>query len=347
MNEQLKIVRHIPEGFLNIKPQDITKLIGCPTIIHLKGKRDEPLFVSILLHGNEFSGLVILQNILKKYESGVLPRSLIVFIGNPRACAQGERHLKDQPDFNRIWSKNRNHFLAKSVLQYAEDQKIYAAVDIHNNTGQNPFYACISEKKQELIKLAQAFSENIVYFVKPDSVLSIAFAPLAPALVIECGLPGDSKGIVSGVRFIESLFDEGESWKTNMIQVPHIYSTYATLSIDPDSNLSFNLRSFLKKDHVYLTSQLDRFNFKQIPAGTILGKVNQPDRIRLIDKDGKNVFNQFFSIVENNWIVKTPFIPSMFTKDISIAKSDCLGYVMQKIPIEDFFDNPEGSFFSS
>ena len=339
MSDQLKIIKHIPEGFLNIKPREITKLIGCPTIIHLKGEKDDPLFVSILLHGNEFSGLVILQKILQKHKSKELPRSLIVFIGNPRACAQGERHLKDQLDFNRIWRGDivNKYSLAKSVLQYAREQKVYAAVDIHNNTGQNPLYACISGKKQKLVKLAQTFSENIVYFIKPDSVLSIAFAPIAPALVIECGLPGDSQGIISGVKFIESLLDKEERWKKNKIHIPHIYSTYATLSIDSGSSLSFSFQSFLKRGHVHLTSQLDEFNFKQIPAGTVLGKVSEPERIRLIDKTGKNVFDQFFSIVENNWIVKTPFIPSMFTKDTRIAKSDCLGYVMQKIPLVDFF----------
>ena len=65
MNEKLQIINHIPEGFLSIKPKEITKLIDRPTLIHLKGEVNKPFFISILLHGNEFSGLIILQKILK------------------------------------------------------------------------------------------------------------------------------------------------------------------------------------------------------------------------------------------------------------------------------------------
>ena len=334
MSESLKIIQHIPEDFLDIKPREITKLISSPTIIQLKGEIEPPLFISLLLHGNEFSGLIILQEILKKFGKK-LPRSLIVFMGNPKACAQGVRHLEDQPDFNRIW-KEEKYPLAKSLLQYVREREIYAAVDIHNNTGENPLYGCISQKSIEFIKLAQNFSEYVIYFTRPDTVLSIALSHQAPALVIECGLPGDSQGITSGIKFIENLLSVGEDWKKEDIKIPHIYSTYASLFIDSDSTVSFDLKSDSKNDHFCLTDQLDKFNFTEIPSGTVLGKVNEPKRIKLIDNNGVNVFNQFFSIVENNWIVKTSFIPSMFTKDTRVAKSDCLGYVMKKNPIAEF-----------
>ena len=54
----------------------------------------------------------------------------------------------------------------------------------------------------------------------------------------------------------------------------------------------------------------------------------------LIDKNGLNIFNQFFSVSENNLTVKSPFIPCMLTKDVHIAKSDCLGYIMEKTSID-------------
>ena len=200
MSEKLKIIDHVPEGFLEIKPRQITQLIDSPTLIHLKGEKDEPFFISTLLHGNEISGLIILQNILKKYRNRNLPRSLIIFIANPKACEKGLRHLKNQPDFNRIWkgvSSSYEETLIKPVLQYVKNQKVRGAVDIHNNTGRSPVYACISEKKEDFIKLAQMFSENIVYFTKPDTVLSIALSTICPSVVIECGLPGHAQGIKS------------------------------------------------------------------------------------------------------------------------------------------------------
>jgi len=337
--EILKIIDYIPKGFLEIKPKEITKLIDCPTLIHLRGKKEQPLFVSILLHGNEFSGLMIVQSVLKKYKHRALPRSLIIFIANPKACEKGLRQLKDQPDFNRIWRGGSSYkeSLTKPVLKYAEDQKIQVAVDIHNNTGRSPIYACINKKTEEFIKLAQTFSKTIVYFTKPDSVLSLALSRFCPSIVMECGLPGHTLGIDSGIRCIENLLENSKlenskkkQRKKNQSQNISIYHTSATMYIAPDAEVCFHPQPFIAKERLCLISHLDKFNFKQLAVGTVLGKISDSKQIKLIDKNGLNVFNQFFSIVEHDLTVKSPFIPCMLTKNIQIAKSDCLGYIMEK-----------------
>ncbi len=332
MNEELKIIHHIPEGFLDIKPREITKLISSPTLLHLKGEKDKPFFISILLHGNEYSGLIILQEILKKYCDKALPRSLIIFVANPKACEKGVRHLKDQPDFNRIWKGGSSYedTLIKPVLEYAKNQNIQGAIDIHNNTGRNPIYACINEKKEECVKLAQTFSKSIVYFTQPDSVLSIALSRICPATVIECGLPGQTQGIISGINCIESILDKEEKWKKDKIKTFPVYHTFATLYIDPNTVISFHQQPFLKENHLCFISQFDELNFQQLKAGTFLGKINDTTQLKLIDRNGSNIFNQFFSVTENNLTVKNSFIPGMLTKNTQIAKSDCLGYIMEK-----------------
>ena len=339
MNEKLQIVNHIPEGFLDIKPREITRLIDRPTLIHLKGEKDRPFFISILLHGNEFSGLIILQKILKKYSERVLPRSLIIFIANPKACEQGLRHLEDQQDFNRIWKGGSSYegSLVKPILKYAKDQNIQGAIDIHNNTGESPVYTCINKIKEDTLKLAQIFSENIVYFTNPDSVLSIALSKFCPAIVLECGLPGERQGISSGVKLIESILDKEESWKKNKIKKDSLYHTYATILISQDTDLCFHSQPCVKDNCLCLLNQLDQFNFKLLKSGTFFGKINNSKQIKLVDKEGENIFDQFFSIVENDLIVKQPFIPCMLTKDTQIAKSDCLGYIMKKTPLDFHF----------
>ena len=335
INEQVKILQNIPEGLLNVKPKDLTQIIDRPTLLHLKGEKRSPLFLSVLLHGSEISGLVILQKVLNQYRFQKLPRDLVVFIGNPLACAQGVRHLSHQPDFNRIWKKVENP-IVQTVLQYVKEQNIYAAIDIHNNSGKNPIYSCINDKNKEFIKLAQEFSENIVYFTKPDSVLSAALSGLCPCLVIECGLPGEIQGISSGMKFVQTILSKEEAWKKNKLKVNHIYHTYATLYVTSDSVISFhrelkNHSKLFKNSSICLTDQFDEFNFKNLKTGTLLGKIRDHERIKLIDHKGIDIFDQIFSIVENTLVVKTPFIPAMFTKDITIAKSDCLGYIMKKI----------------
>ena len=338
MTKELKILNNIPKNFFHIHPSEITKIMSGPTLLHLQGKNKNPLFISTLLHGNEFSSLIIVQKILKKYKE-TLPKSMILFIANPQACAKGVRQLKGQLDFNRIWKggPSHQHLIAHQVLQYVKDQKIHIAVDIHNNSGENPLYSCINKKTKEFIKLAQIFSKNIVYFTEPDSVLSVALADTCPTIVMECGLPGNKEGIDSGVQFMETVLNENQDWKNHKIKVSHIYSTHARLYIDPDSKISFHSKPILNKDHFCFIDKLDKLNFKELYPNTILGKIKEPKRIRVINNKGENIFNHFFSITENNLTVKHPFIPSMFTKNIKIAKSDCLGYIMKKTSIDNFF----------
>lgn len=339
MNERVQIIKEIPPDFLNVRPNEITQIINRPTLLHLPGEKDAPLFISILLHGNEFSGLTIIQEILKKYHNQILPRDLIIFIGNPQACALGVRHLAGQRDCNRIWrgGDSHEHLMAKAVLQYVKEQNIYAAIDIHNNSGRNPIYGCINRKSEDFVKLAQSFSSDIVYFIRPDSVLSLALAQVCPTTTIECGLPGDPQGIISGVKLIQTILSQDEKWREDQLQIDYVYYTYATLYIAPDSTISFQNPSS-GNHHFCLINQFDELNFQELDPGFVLGQINDPERIKLIDQQGINIFEQTFSIIDDDWVVKSPFIPSMFTKNIDIAKSDCLGYVMAQIPIDRFHD---------
>ena len=82
----------IPDTFLDISYRDIKKVFDKPTLVHLKGDKSPALFISILLHGNEFSGLEIMQEILKKYKDTqgyTLPRSIWLFVGNIEAASKG------------------------------------------------------------------------------------------------------------------------------------------------------------------------------------------------------------------------------------------------------------------
>ena len=86
----LNILNELPDAFLDISYRDIKKVFEKPTLVHLKGSKSPALFVSILLHGNEFSGLEIMQAILKKYKDTqgyALPRSIWLFVGNVEAAS--------------------------------------------------------------------------------------------------------------------------------------------------------------------------------------------------------------------------------------------------------------------
>ncbi len=78
----LTAIDYVPDGLIDASAENLHKVLPGPTLIHLRGRKPEPLFVSVLLHGNEFTGLTAIQRILDRYTKSELSRSLSVFIGN-------------------------------------------------------------------------------------------------------------------------------------------------------------------------------------------------------------------------------------------------------------------------
>ena len=100
----LEIFNHLPDGLLDQEASGLHQVLKGPTLIHIAGRKRRPLYVSVLLHGNETTGWETIRALLKRYPEGELPRSLSLFIGNVRAARENLRFLDDQPDYNRIWS---------------------------------------------------------------------------------------------------------------------------------------------------------------------------------------------------------------------------------------------------
>jgi succinylglutamate desuccinylase len=94
----LTTLDHIPAGFLEASAGGVHQVLPGPTLIHLPGRKPDPLFVSVLLHGNEYTGLKAIQNVLGRYTTSELPRALSIFVGNVKAAAVGLRRLDGQLD---------------------------------------------------------------------------------------------------------------------------------------------------------------------------------------------------------------------------------------------------------
>ncbi|MGD8408455.1 MAG: peptidase M14, partial [Thiohalophilus sp.] len=85
-----------PQGLLELPATRLHETLPGPTVIRIDGEDPRPLFISVLLHGNETTGWDAMRAILKKYSH--LPRTVYLFIGNVAAASLGQRHLSDQPD---------------------------------------------------------------------------------------------------------------------------------------------------------------------------------------------------------------------------------------------------------
>lgn len=333
---KLNIYDKVPARLLDCDVTEVHDVLGGPSIIHLKGAKPEALFFSSLLHGNETTSFLVLQKLLNTYKDKTLPRDLIVFVGNTIGASQGQRHLPDQPDFNRVWKggNSAEAQIATEVINYASDYKLFANTDIHNNTGKNPFYACINVLEDQYIELASMFSEQIVYFTKPDEVQSNAFARFCPSVTIEAGLPGNPEGTVAVYEFIEDVLHLDCFKESFSHQYVDLYHTIGRIKVKKEATIDFEFSESSASDLSFI-QDIDSNNFELLKKNTTLAFCNDPNMIYVIDNKGNEITGDILDFSGNTAKTGRMIIPSMFTKDIYVMKEDCLGYLMEKmIPVK-------------
>jgi len=325
----LNVYDKLPEGFLEASPTELYKVLPGPSLIHLEGKRQPPLFLSILLHGNEVTSLFGVQRLLKKYQEQGLPRSIDLFVGNTQAARTEERHLPDQRDFNRVWSggDSPEHKIADEVLEIMRKRSPFACVDIHNNTGRNPHYACINTLDLSSLNLASLFGRTVIYFVEPHEVLSRAFSRFCPSITVECGLSGEASGIDHLENFLDSL--------VHLSELPQVSREKLGLEVF-HSSLRVKVAAEVDvRNELKFIDNIDKLNFIPLKEQTLLGhstfKGNHP--LEVHNELGENCTDQYIQIDDGNLFVIKEVTPGMFTKNVEVMQQDCLGYFMERIDL--------------
>jgi hypothetical protein len=325
----------LPSGLLDLPASRLGEVLPGPTLIHLPGRRTPPLFVSVLLHGNEDTGWQAAQSVLKKYAAAELPRALSLFIGNVEAARSGLRRLDGQPDYNRVWPGSEEAQPAElAMMQQVVDEMrargVFASIDIHNNTGLNPHYACINRLDQDFLHLATLFSRIVVYFIRPRGVQSAAFAELCPAVTVECGKPGMPDSVEHAAAFMEAGLHLAE-FPVHPV-APHdvdLFHTVATIRVPEQSSFGFNAPAA----DIDFVPELDHFNFRELKHGDLLGRVRQdsPARLLALDENGEDIGARLFDYRHGEITLRQPLMPAMLTRDERVIRQDCLCYLMERI----------------
>ncbi len=328
-------ITSIPDGLLELPATKLYKRLDGPTLIHLPGRHPEPLFVSVLLHGNEDTGWEAMRQLLKKYEGRELPRALSLFIGNTAAAKEGVRRLEGQLDYNRIWigKGSEEQGMAQQILETMRQRQVFASIDIHNNTGLNPHYACINVQDHRFLHLALLFSRTVVYFIKPDAVQSMAFSALCPAVTVECGKVGQQHSTGHALEFVEAALhlDHFPDHKV-AAQDYDLFHTVATVKVP--EGVSFGFAS--SGEDLLFSPDLDHLNFRELPTGTLLAQINRNGaRLEAWDEEGRDVAERFFSNDNDSLKTCLPVMPSMLTLNKEVIRQDCLCYLMERLPAID------------
>ncbi len=333
----LTILEHIPDGFLETTPRSLFRVLQGPTLIHLPGRQEERLFVCILQHGNEEVGLSALQGLLRKYVNQALPRALSVFVGNVAAARAGVRHLDTQPDYNRVWpggsaGDTPEHKIMQQVVDIMKTHKLFASIDLHNNIGINPHYACVNRLDHRFLQLANIFSRTVVYFTSPKGVQSLAFAELCPSTTLECGQAGSSRGVTHALEFLDACM--------HLAYIPNhpisardmdLFHTVAVVKIPEAASLGVE---DLDTD-ISLLEDLELLNFRELQPGTILAstKPGSDYSFEVWGEDGELKNDQYLRGQDNKILLTRPVMPSMLTIKEEAIRQDCLCYFMERYPL--------------
>jgi succinylglutamate desuccinylase len=332
----LTVLEAFPTEFAGVSARDLWRVLPGPTLVHLPGRRAEPLFVSVLLHGNEDTGLRAIQALLERRRTA-LPRALSVFVGNVAAAATGERRLAGQPDYNRVWpgsetAGSAEHAMMAQIVAEMRQRRVFASVDIHNNMGINPSYSCVNVLDDRSLHFARLFSRTVVYFRRPLGVQSAAFSKHCPAITIECGQAGNAAREMQAAELIEAALSLDHFPDHSLAsQDFDLYHTVGVVKVPRDATFSFDGG----EADIRFASTLEQMNFHDVPAGTVLAELaTDSARLEVRGEDDRQLADVFFERRGTELRLKRGVTPSMLTVNERAIRQDCLCYFMERLAPE-------------
>jgi len=330
MIEDFDRLHGLPEGFFDITTANIRSLFPKPTLIQLDGEDRNFLFISILLHGNEYSGLRVMQQVLARYAEG-LPRSILLFVGNVRAAEANLRHLPDQVDYNRCWPGTLmepcpTSQMARRIIEIAHGLPLFAALDIHNNTGKNPHYACITDPCGRNQNMAAKFN-RIAMVYQHKGVCTMAFDGICPAATLECGLPGDPAGIAHASRLLEDMLTlDALPEEPPPREQLHLVESHLNLHIPKHVSYEFNLAADVD---LKFEGDIETRNFTLLDPQQVFGYTRIARPIQILDANHHDVTDEVLRVEQGRIYFNQTLMPAMITRDKLVIQQDCLCHLLQ------------------
>ena len=330
----------LPEALLRLEPLELLRALDRPTLIRIPGSGEQPpRAVSTLLHGDESTGLEALVRILRRGRR--YPFDLYVVLGNVRAAlANGgfaHRFLDHQEDFNRVWGlrepTTQMRRAADGILGELEAAGLEALVDVHNNTGNNPFYAIVTRRRPETLNLATLFTTTILRWDFRAHTLMEELQDTCATIAVECGLPGRPESLAFAVDGLRRYLGAPPLPTDGIVRDFDLLGGLRKVIVRPEVAFTFGGELGEDVDFV-VAADADVHNFVEVPAGHVLGRVHPGAAmpVRAADADGEDVTDEHFSVVDGAVVTTSPMTPVMMTRTVEAARKDCLFYVSTELP---------------
>lgn len=334
MNEQFTHIVNPHSADIPVDPLAWLSTLGGPASLFIQGADTERTrAVVTLLHGNEPSGMFAIHRLLRE---GLEPATnlLLVLVSVEAALLEPLFRYRAYPserDMNRSFNPPYSDCagrIANQLLQLLEEHKPEAVLDVHNTSGKSPSFAVSTQQGWPHESLAAIFTERLVITQLRMGSLMEQSKPEMPVLTVECGGAQEQSAHDLAYRGLLEYFTCKQLFHVEHGLDMDIYHDPVRLELEQGLHLAFASSPVLGVD-ITLLDQVDQFNFRPVPPGTLLGWVRSPevlDRLRLADAKGNNRFDQFFELCGNKLQTNAPQKLFMVTTRPDIALSDCLLY---------------------
>ncbi len=334
-----------PAELVHGSPLDVVRWLQRPTLVRVPGRGDQaPRAISCLLHGDESTGLEAVLQVLRRQRTYAF--DLYVVIGNARAAAASpgfaHRFLDDQEDFNRVWGLGEpttaQRLAADAILERLQAAGLEALVDVHNNSGNNPFYAIATRDEPRDLNLATLFTSTLLRWDLAANTLMEALADDTAAIAVECGLPGRPESLAFAVDGLRRYLGEPPLPRDRVVRDFDLLGGLRKVTIRPEVRFRFGRHADDRVDgdevDFVVAADADLVNFVEVPAGHVLGHVRRGAGLPLhaVAADGTDVTAAHFAVEEDRVVTTVPTTPVMMTRTVAAARKDCLFYVSTELP---------------
>ena len=336
-------IRWFPHGIdddlLDLPDFDVLRALGRPTLVRIPGTGAmAPRAVATLLHGDESTGFEAVMRVLRSRRTH--PFDLYVVIGNVRAALAepgfAHRYLDDQEDFNRIWGLDEPTTMLRMAADDIRERLLTAGleslVDIHNNSGNNPFYALVTRRDPAMVNLATLFTTTLVAWDLQVHTLMESMPDAVAAVAIECGLPGRPESLAFAVDGLRRYLGDGQLTSDRVVRDYDLLGDLRRVEVRPE--VRFRFSDELSEDvDLAVQTDADVANFVLVPEGHVLGRVHDGGAmpLRATDAHGKDVTDDHFRIVGDAVVFSQSSTPIMMTKTVEAARKDCLFYLANRL----------------
>lgn len=298
----LQEFNYIPGGLLDTHARDLHEVLYGPSLIQLTGRETRPIAISVLLNGDDDTGLQALQQVLKRYANQLLPRSLLIFIANVDAAKFAVPHLNGQGDYQQLFANtdtdldNPEAEVVAKARQVMFSRKPLLHVQLHRCATTSRDVVVIPELDATSLKFAQYFSRHIV--VSPED-FNTAQAPKIPQMAAYAG----SKDNEDAADRLEELLDTLIHWHQilDIDADPELFNLYEiAASVQLPEDMSFGFGS--AQTNVRFIEDLEDYSFVHTQKGLTIGFVKENEQARFLIEHREHQDAHSFLLVEKNEI---------------------------------------------